>query len=168
MKLVQTLGFLASLAAVSGQFSDCPMLRLSDLGDNATMSGTGLLADALSATGQTSNMNQLLQYNIVCLGQGTTRDTYRTASLVVRYLDSTATERTMQLHLQCEDGAWSTDYMGSADNSLTTADGSLSTPLRTDCLICLAPASGLMVSTEEHCLGEAIFGHLIRSIIFVL
>lgn len=156
MELVQALCacFLASLAAVSGQSSDCPMLRQSELGDNTTMSATGLLAEALSAGGQGSNVNQLLQYKTVCLGQGTVRDTYRTTSLVVSYLDSTSTEMTMQLHLQCGAGSWNIAYAGSVDRVLTATNSTLSTPLRTDCLLCLAPGSGIAVSTEEHCSGK--------------
>lgn len=152
MEIVQALCFLAFLAAVSGQSNDCLMLQQSELGDNTTLSGSGLLAEALSVGGQNS-MNQLLQYNTVCLGQGTVRDTYTSTSLIVRYMDSRSQEMTMQLHLQCVTGSWDINYIiGGADNALTAAGGSFNTPLRTDCLLCLAPGvGGLTTSAEEHC-----------------
>ena len=116
---------LLATATADGQYSDCSMLQASELGDNITLSGTGLLADALSAVIQATLNYQLLEFNTVCLAQGTVRDTYRSTSLVVRYRDYLGVESTTQLHLQCINGDWSEVSFGSIDYSISTADGSL-------------------------------------------
>ena len=148
---------LLSLTAVNGQYSDCSMLQTSELGDDTALSDTGLLADALNAGGQATLTYQLLESKTVCLAQGTVRDTYRSTSLVVRYRDSLGVESTTQLHLQCIDGDWSTVNFGSTDNAISTADGSLTTPVRRDCLVCVSPALPIPVSTQEHCSGNPCF-----------
>ena len=152
-----SLFVLLSLSAVNGQYSDCSMLQASELGDNTTLSSDGLLAEALNARSQATLTYQLLESNTVCLAQGTVRDSYRSTSLVVRYRDSVGDESTMQLHLQCIDGDWRERNFGFSDNAISTADGSLTTPTRRDCLVCASPATqiiGSSVSTQEHCLGN--------------
>ena len=140
-------------SSVNGQYSDCSMLQASELGDNTTLSSTGLLADALNAGGQATLTYQLLEFNTVCLAQGTVRDTYRSTSLVVRYRDSLGVESTTQLHLQCIDEDWSDLNFGSIDNAISTTDSSLTTPTRRDCLLCISPAVA-PISTLEHCFGK--------------
>ena len=142
----------------SAQYDDCAMLQESELGDTTALSNTGLLADALAAlTGDTFLSYQLLEFNTVCLGQGSVRDTYRSISLIVRYVDLGGTESMMQLHFQCRSGAWNivADGFGTAANAVTAAGGTLTTALRTDCFLCLDPslAPAGQVSVEEHCLG---------------
>ena len=141
-------------SSVNGQYSDCTVLEASELGDNTTLSGTGLLAEAINSVLQSALTYQLLEFNTVCLAQGTVRDTYRSTSLVVRYRDSLGVESTTQLHLQCINGDWSTINFGSADNAISTVDGSLTTPTRRDCLVCTSPALPISVSTQEHCAGK--------------
>ena len=156
LQAVWLLALLLSGSEVNGQYSDCFMLQASELGDNTTLSGTGLLAEALNAASQTDLTYQVLDFNTVCLAQGTVRDTYRSTSLVVMYRPSVGDESTMQLHLQCIAGAWSELNFGSADNAISTADGSLTTPTRRDCLVCASPALPITVTTEEHCSGKSI------------
>ena len=156
--LMQAVSLLALLSGseVNGQYSDCSMLQASELGDNTTLSSTGLLAEALNAVSQATLTYQLLEFNTVCLAQGTARDTYRSTSLVVMYRPSVGDVSTMQLHLQCINGDWSDLNFGSADNAISTADGSLITPTRRDCLVCVSPATPIPVSTQEHCSGKSI------------
>ena len=145
---------LLATATANGQYSDCSMLEASELGDNSTLSDTGLLVDALNARSQATLTYQLLEFNTVCLAQGTIKDTYRSTSLVVRYRDSNNAESTGQLHLQCFNGDWSEVSFGGSDNAISTADGSLTTPTRRDCLVCASPAFPIPVSTQEHCAGK--------------
>ena len=156
MKLLVAISWL--LVTARGQ-DDCAMLQESQLGDTTGLSGTGLLADALSLqTGDATLTYQLLEFNTVCLAQGSVRDTYRSTSLIVRFRDSGGTESTMQLHLQCVDGAWNTAADGiSGSNAATAAGGTLTTALRINCFLCLDPslASAGVVSTEEHCIGKS-------------
>ena len=149
---------LVTFELASAQYDDCAMLQESELGDTTALSSTGLLADALAIqSGDAPLMYQLLEFNTVCLGQGSVRDTYRTISLIVRFRDSGGTESTMQLHFQCGSGAWNipADGFGSSANAVTAAGGTLTTALRTDCFLCLDPslAPAGQVSVEEHCLG---------------
>ena len=141
-----------------GQYDDCVMLQESELGNTTVVSNTGLLADALAASNQPGDAYQLLEFNTVCLGQGSVRDTYRTTSLIVRFRDNEDNEWTMQLHYQCNRGVWNitADGFGSSANAVTAAGGTLTTALRTDCFLCLDPtlASGGQTSVEEHCIGN--------------
>ena len=156
------LVFLVTFTVVGGQYDDCAMLQESELGNTTALSNTGFLADALAVqTGDASLMYLLLEFNTVCLGQGSVRDTYRSTSLIVRFRDSGGTEDTMQLHYQCRSGAWNivADGFGTSANAVTAAGGTLTTALRTDCFLCLDPslAPAGQVSVEEHCLGNEMF-----------
>lgn len=143
--MLQVLLLLVILGTCSGQ---CPIVQESDLGNTTQLSSAGLLADALA---NASLSYQLLEYNTVCLGQGTARDLYRSTSLVVRYLDSEGREETWQLHFQCAGGTWST----SGIDVVTTADATLTTGLRKDCYLCIAPSTFPGITLDDHhCLGE--------------
>ncbi len=145
-----------SLPAVRGQGEDCPMLLESELGDTTAVTGTGLLADALSLSGDAGTIVQLLQFNIVCLAQGTVRDTNRSLSLIAEYRDAGGTVATTQLHLQCVGGTWSTNNFGSSSTAASTpTNGTLTTTLRTDCFLCLNPSQG-GPEGEHHCRGESV------------
>ena len=149
---------LVTFELASAQYDDCAMLQESELGNTTALSKTGLLTDALAVlSGNASLLYQLLEFNTVCLGQGSVRDTYRSISLIVRYANNGGTESTMQLHFQCRSGAWNiaAEGFGPTANAVTAAGGTLTTALRTDCYVCLDP-HGLpagLVSMEEHCLG---------------
>ena len=158
LHILTALALLASSSRVRAQFDDCSALQESELGNTTALSTSGLLADALAfQSGEANLALQVLEYNTVCLGQGTSRDSYRSTALVVRYLQAGESEVISQLHLQCIAGTWSTNNFGSSQNALTDADGTLSTSLRTDCFLCLEPDSappGQQFSMEHHCLGE--------------
>ena len=158
MHILLVISLLVILVTgASGQFSDCAMLQKSELGDTTALSNTGLLADALAVqTGDGTVNYQLLEYNTVCLGQGTVRDTYRSISLVVRHLNSGGTEATQQLDLQCINGNWDIDNFEILASSIAAADGTLTTAVRRDCFACISPtlAGTQPFSTEEHCLSE--------------
>ena len=159
MKLLLAISWLVWLTAVRGQYDDCAMFQESDLGNTTALSNGGLLADALALqTGDATLGYQLLEFNTVCLAQGSVQGAYRSTSLIAMYRDSGGTESTMQLHYQCRSGAWNTaaDGFGTSVNAVTAAGGTLTTALRTDCYLCLDPslAPASQVSVEEHCLGN--------------
>ncbi len=135
---------------------DCPMLQESELGDTNAVTAAGLMAEALSfATGEARPTVQLLQYNILCLAQGTGRDTYRSLSLIAEYYrESGDTVDIKQLHLQCVGGNWSTVNFGTRSTAISTPTNStLTTTLRTDCFLCLNPLQG-GPEGAHHCQGE--------------
>lgn len=131
------------------------MLLESELGDTTTPVSTGLLAQALAAErGNPRLTAQLLEFNIVCLAQGTVRDTYRSLSLIVSYRDG-GTDSTTQLHLQCDSGSWSIFTGGVSRLAASTPNGgTLSTALKTDCIACLNPLQGAPVTQAHHCQGK--------------
>ena len=143
-------------AAVQGQFSDCSMLLESELGNTTVPVQAGLLYDALtSAGGEGPLLVQLVEFNPVCLAQGSVNNTYRSISLIASYIPSDGSETTTQLHLQCIDGAWSTVNFGSSATSASTPPGgNLTTSVRRDCFLCLNPDIGEPVTPVEHCLSE--------------
>ena len=151
--LILAVSLLVSVA--ERQPTDCSMLRESQLGSTTAQSTAGLLPEAIAAISgdnTTSPSIQILQTNTVCLAQGRSRDTYRSVSLVVRYLETDA-EYTAQVEYQCDEGEWG---FGSLDPSVTmNATGTLITSLRTDCSLCYSEylLDDLSVgSADEHCI----------------
>ena len=148
---------LGSLLA-RGQVNNCPILLESQLGDTTMPISSGLLAEALdfSGGGEGTPTVQLMRYSIVCLAQGTMRDTYRSLSLIAAHTDEGGVVgRTItQLNLQCTGGMWT---FGAAAASMPTT-GTLDTPLRTDCIDC-----DNLGTEAEHCLRELL---LYRSYLF--
>ena len=150
---VSVVAACLQLPAVRGQFDDCAMLLESGLGNTTTQVRTGLLAEALAASEVSACGVQLVEFNTVCLAQGTVRDTHRSLSLIASYRDGGGVVRTTQLHLQCVGRSWNLRTIETAASIPTT--GTLTTPLRTDCFLCDHPAQlGGQGSDAEHCLRE--------------
>ena len=151
------LCFAATWKPVFSQ-TECPILTTSDLGNNVSSSSTGLIVAALAFAGQGGGANdiQLVDYNIVCLAQGTVEDRYRMVSVIASYfLDGATTVTTNQFHFQCVSGAWSSNVINNFDNSVTATAlvGDLTTPVRRDCRLCV-DITGTGFSAAEHCVGE--------------
>ena len=167
-----SLLLLAITSTASSQFSrDCPKLQQSEIGDTNAPTSSGFLAEALSSSSQV----QLLQFNVVCLVQGSVNGTYRSTSVIVTYMEEGGTETlTTQLNLQCVDGSpsppqWSTMYDGSTADASSDTTGDLTTALRTDCFLCVDPdriLGGAQPSDVEHCLGKAYFYNYFAMSIF--
>ena len=151
-KAVFLIVFLWSVSCANGQqVLGCAELRISDLGDSTAPSTQGLLATAL-ATGNTNPSVQLLQFNTVCLSQGSVRDRYLSVSVVVRYRRD-GMEATAQVEFQCQNNeTWIFPVQFSA---FLNPSVTLSTALRTDCVACIPQEDiYLYVTIEEHCAGE--------------
>ena len=137
--------------AVNSQ--DCSELQISDLGDTTSESQTGLLADTLRVLGgdSTNRAVQILEFNTVCLSQGALKDTYTRTSVVVRYT-ADGVEATSQVEYQCIDGVWEIPNTGTPtiDNSPIA---NLTTPVRTDCILCSSSGS---ITDVEHCAGRSV------------
>ncbi len=147
---------LLSPVVIRGQ--DCPEFQPSNLGNTTAPSSVGLLADMLRVSAGDTDSNpsvQIREVNVVCLVQGTVRDTYRSVSLVVRYLRaSDSMEVIAQMEYQCMSGVW--EFQGSA---VVTDDplANFTTPVETDCILCIVQSAAppLAVVTEvEHCLSK--------------
>ena len=150
------LCFAATWKQVFSQ-TECPILTISDLG-NVSSSSTGLIVTALTFASQGGGANdiQLVDYNIVCLAQGTVEDRYSMVSVIASYfLDGATTVTTNQFHFQCVSGAWSINVLNNFDNSVTATAlvGNLTTPVRRDCRLCV-DITGTGFSAAEHCVGE--------------
>ena len=143
---------------------DCPQFNETELGATDMSSETGLIEDAFQAVrGDSSSVSvQVHDSNVVCLRSGGTRDTYGIVSVIVRYSctgapsECTGTPILSQFEFECVAGPrWAPSVGGSAANIITTPpSGSLSTPLRTDCGVCVSPArSGFetITNNEQHC-----------------
>ena len=154
--LAIVLLLVVSAPSARGQISDCPMLQTSDLGDTTSLSSSGWLAAALEFHTDSEDQltYQLLEYNTVCLGQGSVRGLYRSASFIVRYLNSSGAENIMQLYLNCIFGSWTTQTGGSHQNAISEAGGNFTTPLRTDCYLCSPPFLDNRITIEDGCFGK--------------
>ena len=165
MELAVSLILISVLSFARAQV-DCPPFNVSELGATDMRPQGGLIGDAFAARSGDQALPVSVQVhnsNIVCLSSGRTRDTYSGVSVVVNYTcTGTVPECTTgnpilsQFDFGCVDGPrWAASVSGSASNIITTPpDGSLSTPLRTDCAVCVSPAkSGFasITNNEQHC-----------------
>ena len=141
------------VVSANGQ-TECTELQARDLGPTTALSSTGLLASTIGATaGEASNPNiQILEINTVCLAQGAVRDRYRSSSVVVRYRRENVGEVIAQVEYQCANGVWDS---GSSPVVNINPTATLTTPLRSDCIICISPvlAQTVSVTDTEHCAG---------------
>ena len=163
-RLALGLILILVLSFARGQV-DCPPFNVSALGatDMLTRGGLiGVVFIVLSGDPAVLVSVQVHDSNIVCLRSGRTRDTYRGVSVVVRYSctgppsECTGNPTLSQFEFECATGpTWAVSVDGSTFNIITTPpDGSLSTPLRTDCGVCISPArSGFasITDNEQHC-----------------
>ena len=152
-KAVFLIVFLWSVSCTNGQqVLDCAELQIGDLGSSTAPSAQGLLATALARTepGNTNPSVQVLQFNTVCLSQGSVRDRYSSVSVVVSYRRD-GMEATAQVEYLCQHGEWIFPMQFSAS---LNPNATLSTALRTDCLACSPPGNTFVVTPEEHCAGE--------------
>ena len=143
---------------------DCPMFNVNELGATDMLTQGGLIGNAIAAvSGDPSPVSvQVHNSNIVCLRNGRTRDMYSMVSVIVNYTctgapsECTGNPTLSQFEFECVTGpTWTASVSGSASNIITTPpNGTLSTPLRTDCGVCISPArSGFAAITnnEHHC-----------------
>ena len=141
---------------------NCAVFRGDDLGSLTSFESYGLVLAALTFSRHgISGVDDvfIVDNNIVCLAQGSTRDTYRMVSAIVRYrINGGSTTFTQQFHFECSissgTAVWGFRVLGNFDNSVagTALVGSFTTPLRTDCRICADTVSGF--SAAEHCVGK--------------
>ena len=138
--------------------SQCDLLSRSDLAGEE--SGAGLISEALrSSTGGSSLTNiSLVDYSLVCLSTGGTRDTFGSASVVAEYTEGGGSGSThSQFEFECGvNGAWRVTAGGSNDSLVTTPpDATLNTTLRSDCSLCLNPRRPEATSNNsQHCEGN--------------
>jgi hypothetical protein len=134
------------------QGGDCSPLVGEDLGDLDSLNRTGLISASLSS--QPAEL-QLLDYHIVCVAQGTERDTWRMVSGVATFMLTGGINSTVQFHFQCEnDGsAWSNTVINSTEYVLTTSspNATFDTPNRTDCALCVSPEQESDADNDQHC-----------------
>ena len=159
--VLMTLSLLKSNAEVL-EPTDCPELRLSDLGSAVSFSKKGLLASALEYDKIESFSYKILDHNIVCLSQGSGKDKYSMASVIVSYMvQGQGKVETLkeQLHFQCINDAWSIRVFANSklSRSSSSIQGNFRTPLRRDCWACvdMSHPEVLVRSDAEHCLGES-------------
>ncbi len=164
---------------------ECPQVQASDLGNTSTPSRLGLISEATligDNSGSDSPNVQLLNFTVVCLAVGTTRDRYRFASVVTEYScsgpvpasssipcnDSGTTVYSAQFDLECIGSGWSLAQSTLTVN-LANTTGSLESSLTRQCSVCVEPTVatanfGLDVDNATHCAGKN-QNQLLRSLI---
>ena len=161
-----SLILISVLSFARAQFADCPPLSETDLGAMNALSTTGLVGAAFQAvSGNPSPVNvQVHDSRIVCLSSGRTRDMFSGVSVVVNYTctgapsECTGDPILSQFEFECvaNPDRWnpSADSSSVADIITTPPNGTLSTPLRTDCIVCISPARpafATITNNEQHC-----------------
>ena len=152
-----------TMRTVVGQGGDCSPLVGGDLGDLNSLSQMGLISAALPSQPEV----QLLDYHIVCVAQGTERDTWRMVSVVATYMLAGGMENndTVQFHFQCEDdgSAWNTTVLNSTEFVLTTSpNATLDTPTRIDCALCVSPEQLPEADNDQHCVCKFTAKHVVK------
>ena len=156
---------LISVLSFSRAQDDCPLFDVSLLGTTDVQTSGRLVGSAFQAVSGDPSLPvsvQVHESNIVCLRSGRTRDTYRGVSVVVNYTctgspsECTGNPTVSQFEFECVTGpTWTANVGGSASNIITTPpNGTLSTPLRTDCGVCVSPLRlGFNATTnnDQHC-----------------
>ena len=152
--LVFLVVLIWSVSCANGQqVLGCPELQIGDLGDSTAPSAQGLLAIALAKAAGPENATlsiQVLQFNTVCLSQGSVRDRYSSVSVVMRYRRD-GMEATAQAEYQCQNGEWMFPMQFRAS---LNSNATLSTALRTDCFFCDSPGNTFNITPVEHCAGK--------------
>ena len=138
--------------------TDCPIIQANNLGSTTSSTTSGLIVTALGFVLGDTGTVQLVDYNVVCLAQGSMRDQYRMVSVIASYLFNGVMSLN-QFHFQCIVNSWSINVLENFDNSITmsTLVGTLSTPVKRDCRLCTD--STTTFSAAEHCASK--FGNLI-------
>ena len=159
---------IPALTFVSGQ-NACPLIQGNELRNSQSASMAGLIADTLVAiVGQppARPLVQVFGYNIVCQTTGMQRNTFRYVSVVANYTCDgiswnfcNSTPLLSQFEFGCGTGnEWVATVDGSTGGIFTEiSDGDLSTPLRTDCGVCISPARNAFISitnNPNHCGGN--------------
>ena len=171
--LLFALSLPPAIQAQASSIGDCAELQSGDLGNITAPSPIGLLADTLrianedidgsgsgNGSGSDDTINdlhvQILESNVVCLSQGSVKNTYSTVSVVIRYTAG-GIESTSQVEYECsrtDSGpVWGVSNPVVVNDSLIAT---LTTPMRTDCSRCIngiAAGPSSNITEVEHCSG---------------
>lgn len=144
------------------QGGDCFPLSEEDLGNTTTFSQAGLISMALIDNTTIQPEVLLLDYNVVCIAQGTMKERWRMVSGVAQYMVRGDQKPVIkQFHFQCESygSGWTNTVLNSTDFVLTAPSATTNTSNRTDCALCVSPDQlpGVGADNEQHCVGKLFF-----------
>ena len=164
----------ASLVRVIHCQDACERITTDDLGRSDMLENSGLVATALTPTGEAGNVVdvRILDVTIICEAQHEMQDRYRYTSVVVSFNCLTTDARvsecndssavlTEQYDFGCTGGAWSRNIL-TVTTAARTANptATLSTGLDTGCILCINPSNPEAaflpspVDSVTHCVGE--------------
>ena len=137
ISLFLTIVLIVILPLATGQ-SSCPLPTVADIERELTV----LLLNADTCGGSYDPTVSSHQYT--CLAQGSTRDTYRSVSIIATFTSNSGQpQQTQHFQMECSSGKW----------SAVTNDGFDTPPsnptLRTDCFTCVKNTLG---GDSNHCL----------------
>lgn len=142
---------LSSLLAASVEAQGCQVITESELGDTASISASGLIAERLGTS------VQLISFKSVCSVTAGSRDLYTEVSLVASYTSGDGVLQA-QFEFGCTNGNWTIELRGSSENTVTippnaVIGGVLILNLRTDCYQCASPDRLGFSVNGNHCQG---------------
>ncbi len=137
------------LPLAAGQIGECPLLQPEELGRLDAPSREGLIPPTYTRGDLLDEpLIQILDYHIVCMSTGNSRDTYRYLSVIVNYTcalgDCENNRVVAQFDMSCivTDGrpGWEMRAFNRPHPRLrmVPADGNFSTVPRSDCQACLS------------------------------
>ena len=137
---------ISFIAAVHGQLPittplNCPMLTLSDLGSNDSVSSEGIISRAVGFP------VQIVRFNILCLSSGGMFNTYQSTSVLVGYFcpscpgNGTMEEIVEQFTFDCSQVGSNQFVWNNSDvmRALPTELATFNSPTNTNCALCEHP-----------------------------
>ena len=149
--------------AVKSQLSDCSYLTLADLGSKSSLTQEGLLATSLNYYGSKEylgNYYRILDFNVICLSQGSEKGKYGSASVIIAYFIQNATETDQRIglfHFRCIDFNWTLNLITVIEKAVETSPliNYLGRTVNKKCWMCTVLNEDIeTMNIHDHCLGK--------------
>ena len=157
--LVIGVGFPTATAILS----DCSILTSSDLGSNITFSSEGLLAESLFKFQNSTQhlMYWVMDFNIICLSQGTSKEKYTSSSVVVAYLVKNgdihvSSQRIGLFHFRCYNLNWKLNLITTIDTTIASSSlmDIMNKKVKKRCWMCTELIKNVLnKKSDDYCLG---------------
>jgi len=142
--------------------SDCSILTATDLGSNSSFSRDGLLADSLNSfhTGRQNFMYWIVDFNIICLSQGSSKNKYSSSSVAVAYVvknEDNPSQRIGLFHFRCFNFNWTLNLITAIHTTIASSNlmNFMKYRLKERCWICTELIKDeLSKNSDDHCLGK--------------
>ncbi len=141
------------------QLSDCPILKLSDLGSESSFSQKGLLASSFIKIPHRSQYYWILNFNIICLSQGFEKFHYSSTSAIIAYfvkVNNQTSHKIGLFHFRCISHNWALNLITSIDKDIATSilNQYFNHTVKKMCWMCTELIKPDTLNVNSHCIGK--------------